>query len=500
MKTFLLRLPTLLCATLFTTIAFAQPGNGNGNSNGKGNGPACNLNRLSDTTVRAERGRPGAVVTFPSPNTNNACGTITYSPASGTLFPIGATKVVARSANGNVTKEFSVIVLDAEPPVITCPEAIFTVMDAGTCAASLTNLATPTSTDNDAVTISGSRSDNQPIDAPYPKGATTITWTAVDASGNKASCTQLVVVSDEEAPAITPPFADAAITKDTDVDVCSYTVKGTEFDASATDNCAGPVTIHYSWTGASAGSASNSLAGVVFEKGTTHVWCAVTDASGNVAEWSFAITIEDNQAPVINSVKATPDVLWSPNHKMVDVTLLYDVKENCSGLTYHVVSITSNESTNDLGDGNTDVDWNEGTDGQHIQLRAERSGKGSGRIYTITVKVKDASGNESGETSVTVTVPHDQGKKESATDAKALDVTVAPNPSNHGFTFKVASTNTKDKITMVVSDSMGRPVYRKSDITPGQTVAIGSDLRPGNYYVEFHQAGHSTQQRIIKIQ
>lgn len=488
MKTFLLRFSLLLCAALMTCLAMAQR-----------RPTPCNLNRVSDTTLRAEKGKPGAVVTFPSPNENNACGLITYTPASGTLFPIGITKVKAEAASG-VTKEFTVTVLDADPPQITCPDAIFTVTDAGTCAATIPDLGTPTVTDNDAVTVSGTRSDEQPLSAPYPKGTTTITWTAEDVSGNKSSCTQLVVVSDEEAPAITPPFADAAITKDTDADVCTYTVKGVEFDASAADNCAGSITISYAWSGASKGTTTNSLAGVVFEKGTTAVVCTVTDANGNVAEWTFDITVEDNQAPVINSVKATPDVLWSPNHKMVDVALTYDVKENCPGYAYQVVSITSNEPVNDLGDGNTDVDWNEGTDGQHIQLRAERSGLGSGRIYTITVKVTDAAGNESNEAVVTVMVPHDQGKKDGATSNKTLDVIVAPNPSSHSFTFKTASQNTKDKIAMIVSDSMGRSVYRKSDITPGQTITMGSNFQPGTYYVEFHQGGISTQQQVIKIQ
>jgi len=45
-----------------------------------------------------------------------------------------------------------------------------------------------------------------------------------------------------------------------------------------------------------------------------------------------------------------------------------------------------------------------------VDLRAERSGKGSGRVYTITVRCLDASGNIAIK-NVTVTVPRDQGKK-----------------------------------------------------------------------------------------
>jgi hypothetical protein len=70
------------------------------------------------------------------------------------------------------------------------------------------------------------------------------------------------------------------------------------------------------------------------------------------------------------------------------------------------VSITCNEPDNGLGDGNT-LDDIVIIDDFTFMLRAERSGKGSGRTYTITYKATDASGNES-MTSVTIEVPHDR--------------------------------------------------------------------------------------------
>jgi hypothetical protein len=44
-----------------------------------------------------------------------------------------------------------------------------------------------------------------------------------------------------------------------------------------------------------------------------------------------------------------------------------------------------------------------------LNLQADRSGNGIGRIYTITVQCKDPFNNASIKT-VTVRVPHDQGK------------------------------------------------------------------------------------------
>jgi hypothetical protein len=42
-------------------------------------------------------------------------------------------------------------------------------------------------------------------------------------------------------------------------------------------------------------------------------------------------------------------------------------------------------------------------------LRAERSGNGAGRVYTITITCKDSAGNTASSTAK-VTVAHDQGK------------------------------------------------------------------------------------------
>lgn len=45
-----------------------------------------------------------------------------------------------------------------------------------------------------------------------------------------------------------------------------------------------------------------------------------------------------------------------------------------------------------------------------FMLRAERSGKGNGRIYSITYRAFDLAGNKT-STSATVTVPHDRSGK-----------------------------------------------------------------------------------------
>jgi predicted extracellular nuclease len=105
---------------------------------------------------------------------------------------------------------------------------------------------------------------------------------------------------------------------------------------------------------------------------------------------------------VVNNVSTDKSVLWPPNHKMVDVTVNYATANNCGPVTC-TLSVTSNEPVNGTDDGDTAPDW-EVIDAHHVRLRAERSGIGTGRIYTITITCTDSNGTTATATA-TVQVP-----------------------------------------------------------------------------------------------
>lgn len=109
--------------------------------------------------------------------------------------------------------------------------------------------------------------------------------------------------------------------------------------------------------------------------------------------------------PVIADSFATPDVLWAPNHKFVDVTIEYSVTDPCSHTC--VLAVSSDEPVNAGGDGNTSEDWHV-VDAHHVRLRAERAGNGSGRTYTISITCTNDTNKLSSTKTVTVFVPHDQ--------------------------------------------------------------------------------------------
>jgi dipeptidyl aminopeptidase/acylaminoacyl peptidase len=113
------------------------------------------------------------------------------------------------------------------------------------------------------------------------------------------------------------------------------------------------------------------------------------------------------------TVVLSPNVLWPPNHRLVEVRANVQVSDDLDpNPTVVLVSITSNEPDNGLGDGDTANDIQGatlGTDDRLFLLRAERSPQGGGRVYSVTYRATDATGNATLVTQ-TVSVPKSQGR------------------------------------------------------------------------------------------
>jgi len=126
-----------------------------------------------------------------------------------------------------------------------------------------------------------------------------------------------------------------------------------------------------------------------------------------------------NRSP--DCTTATPSVgtIWPPNHKMVSVDILGCTDPDGDDLTITITGISQDEPVNTIGDGNSEPDG-DGVGTSTAQVRAERSGTkkvpGDGRIYEISFSADDGFGGVC-DGSVTVTVPHDKGKKGAAVDS-----------------------------------------------------------------------------------
>jgi len=138
-----------------------------------------------------------------------------------------------------------------------------------------------------------------------------------------------------------------------------------------------------------------------------------TNAEGNFAKVGSGtvFTIESNLvrvstdtvAPVISGLPASQDCgLSPPNHRLVQVATV-TATDTGSGVASLVINGTSNEPENGLGDG--DVGPDIFINGGVVQLRAERSGGGDGRTYTLTATAADRAGNAATASGICV-VPH----------------------------------------------------------------------------------------------
>jgi len=140
-----------------------------------------------------------------------------------------------------------------------------------------------------------------------------------------------------------------------------------------------------------------------FESGEHEIQVSVSDAKSSPVSCSTTITVQDITPPTIQSLVATPNVLRPADHRMVPVRLQVSANDNCGSVTSKIKSVKSNEPIRGLGHGDLSPDWII-TGDLTLELRAERSVKGHGRIYTITVESRDEAGNTA-TSAVTVTVP-----------------------------------------------------------------------------------------------
>ena len=170
----------------------------------------------------------------------------------------------------------------------------------------------------------------------FNKGITLVKWTVSDGVNTPVLCSLTVTVIDNQQPIITCPVAINA-SRNTNPGQCTYTVVGTEFNATSTDNCA-VTSMTYTLGGVTSGSGT-SLAGVVFNKGVTSITWTATDGINPAVTCSFTVTVVDAEYPVFTlacpasfAACNAPGISWTPPI----------ASDNCS------VVLTSNMSPGDV--------------------------------------------------------------------------------------------------------------------------------------------------------
>ena len=119
-------------------------------------------------------------------------------------------------------------------------------------------------------------------------------------------------------------------------------------------------------------------------------------------------TVTTASTPDCSGAAASAGVIWPPNHTMVSETIVGVTDPFNLPLVIVVTGIMQDESVAAIGSGNTSPDG-AGIGTSTAQIRAERAGPGTGRIYFISFSATNTQGAECTGT-VSVFVPHDQGQ------------------------------------------------------------------------------------------
>jgi hypothetical protein len=147
--------------------------------------------------------------------------------------------------------------------------------------------------------------------------------------------------------------------------------------------------------------------------GPSTLTLTITDSSGQTCSVPVDIEIYDGTAPLMNPVPSQ-SMLWPVNGELKTVTIATNAVDNIGGPVTLNAQVTSNQPSQIDKNGNvipdftiTNIDQSTGV--ITSQLRASRAGYAGDRLYTVTIKATDQSGNSS-KNDVIIKVPHDNGR------------------------------------------------------------------------------------------
>ena len=217
--------------------------------------------------------------------------------------------LVAVSDQGCTIEQSIRIVVDNEDPVAICKNIDIFLNAMGNTSLVATDLDN-SSTDNCGIinrTLSKSAFTCSNL------GNNNVTLTVFDAEGNSNSCVAVVRVKDEIKPNIDGSAVSSTVfTSNLN---CKFTVPDNSFDPNVlTDNCDVTLLTYTINGGAEVGTdTSTSLNSVDLDKGENVIVWIARDASGNAAEWTYTITVNDTTVPVFSNCPDDQDLEMDNN-------------------------------------------------------------------------------------------------------------------------------------------------------------------------------------------
>jgi len=155
---------------------------------------------------------------------------------------------------------------------------------------------------------------------------------------------------------------------------------------------------------------SVTLTGLVANGAAVNVTASFSADTGcfrtETALFTAPARCRQGDAPDCSEAEPSSAVLWPPDHKFKKVRIQGVTVPDGGEVDIAITSVTSDEPVDGSDDGNTCPDAKIRDDGT-VELRAERSGEGNGRVYAIHFTATDDTG-ESCDGMVLVCVPLNQ--------------------------------------------------------------------------------------------
>ncbi|WP_033961693.1 BspA family leucine-rich repeat surface protein [Psychroserpens jangbogonensis] len=280
--------------------------------------PVADIATLTDVTTECE-----VTSLTPPTATDNCAGTITVT--NNATLPIsgeGSTTITWTydDGNGNTSTQTQNIIIDDVTP----PAADIATLTDVTAECEVTNLTSPTATDNCGGTVTVTNDVTLPISG---EGSTTITWTYDDGNGNTSTQTQNIIIDD-----VTAPVADISTLTDVtaECEVTSLTAP------TATDNCAGTVTV------------TNDATLPISGEGSTTITWTYDDGNGNTSTQTQNLIIDDVTVPIADIATLTDVTAECEVTNLTSPT----ASDNCG-----IVAVTNNATLPITTQGTTTITW-----------------------------------------------------------------------------------------------------------------------------------------------
>jgi hypothetical protein len=412
----------------------------------------------ANIAVNNDAGLCGASVGFAATATDNCSATITYSHASGSVFPVGTTTLTATAtdAAGNTAEcSFNVTVTDNEAPIISLAN-VFSCYEANNNGCTI-NLGV-TASDNCAV---ASLTSNAP--ACFPVGTTTVTWTAMDVNGNSSTATQTVTRNPEMHVNICAG-PTRTIYKGTTNGVGPFGPQSVNLTSSASGGTPGYT---YSWSpaiGLNNAAIANPVASPLV---TTIYTLTVTDSKGCTRSLSITVKVLPLSAALCGQ---------GNNIKFKVCHVPPGNPSNSHGICISVNALNAHLTSGSNGHQNCYL-------GDCDEL-----------CFSTTSQT-----SRGGATDVPIASQAKSIAKVNIDLVKEFTVNASPNPAKGSFVLQFNSDDANTGAIVRVIDATGKVIETFRNILPGKSVRFGELYSGGSYYVEVVQGSNRKVLQLLKV-